>query len=368
MLRLAFHAKLSDDSTTADRSHVPDLQRLIELQQLETTIADAGAESPRIPQRLADADARLAEATQRSSREGAAEGKPGSAPSARERRGPLSGAPHQVQGPAVGGQDEPGIPGAPPRDRDRPARPRRRRRESARADGRSRHALPRTSRRRRPTLAGAAEGNRAPRRSRSPTSWPSSEAALEGARGARSARCAGRAAAGRDLRAGRARAQGHRRQHGHAGRLCSVCHVRLRPQVFQLVRQNDTIIQCDSCQRILYYVPPPPPAEAVTHTRDRSHRSASVESSRADEPTVALRAAAAGRPSPTSTAARAAIPGPAGYGVRIEREDGTIVELKESLGMATNNVAEYRGLLAALRGRARTASDGCTSDPTRCCW
>ncbi len=49
--------------------------------------------------------------------------------------------------------------------------------------------------------------------------------------------------------------------------LCSVCHVRLRPQVFQLVRQNDSIIQCDTCQRILYYVPPPAPAEpAVTHT------------------------------------------------------------------------------------------------------
>ena len=46
--------------------------------------------------------------------------------------------------------------------------------------------------------------------------------------------------------------------------LCSVCHVRLRPQVFQLVRHNDTIIQCDSCQRILYYIPPPPPAEGAT--------------------------------------------------------------------------------------------------------
>jgi ribonuclease HI len=42
-------------------------------------------------------------------------------------------------------------------------------------------------------------------------------------------------------------------------------------------------------------------------------------------------------------------PGPAGYGVRIEQDDGTIVELKESLGVATNNVAEYNGLLAALR-------------------
>ena len=42
-------------------------------------------------------------------------------------------------------------------------------------------------------------------------------------------------------------------------------------------------------------------------------------------------------------------PGPAGYGVRIERADGSVVELKEALGLATNNVAEYRGLLAALR-------------------
>ena len=43
--------------------------------------------------------------------------------------------------------------------------------------------------------------------------------------------------------------------------LCSVCHVRLRPHVFQLVRQNDSIIQCDTCHRILYYVPPPAQAE-----------------------------------------------------------------------------------------------------------
>ena len=42
-------------------------------------------------------------------------------------------------------------------------------------------------------------------------------------------------------------------------------------------------------------------------------------------------------------------PGPAGYGVRIEQLDGTLVEeLSESIGVATNNVAEYRGLLAAL--------------------
>ena len=43
-------------------------------------------------------------------------------------------------------------------------------------------------------------------------------------------------------------------------------------------------------------------------------------------------------------------PGPAGYGVRIEDADGTLVEeLYGPLGIATNNVAEYNGLLAALQ-------------------
>ena len=42
-------------------------------------------------------------------------------------------------------------------------------------------------------------------------------------------------------------------------------------------------------------------------------------------------------------------PGPAGFGVRIERPDATLVdEFSESIGIATNNVAEYRGLIAAL--------------------
>jgi probable phosphoglycerate mutase len=48
-------------------------------------------------------------------------------------------------------------------------------------------------------------------------------------------------------------------------------------------------------------------------------------------------------------------PGPAGYGVRIETDEGTLIEeFSESIGVATNNVAEYRGLLAALEwARAR---------------
>jgi len=42
-------------------------------------------------------------------------------------------------------------------------------------------------------------------------------------------------------------------------------------------------------------------------------------------------------------------PGPAGYGVQIVDDDGAVVaELYEPLGLATNNIAEYRGLLAAL--------------------
>ena len=46
-------------------------------------------------------------------------------------------------------------------------------------------------------------------------------------------------------------------------------------------------------------------------------------------------------------------PGPAGYGVHIEGPDGTVLdELHGGLGIATNNVAEYNGLLAALRWAA----------------
>jgi probable phosphoglycerate mutase len=43
-------------------------------------------------------------------------------------------------------------------------------------------------------------------------------------------------------------------------------------------------------------------------------------------------------------------PGPAGYGVHVEDPDGNVLaELHGGLGVATNNVAEYNGLLAALR-------------------
>jgi ribonuclease HI len=51
-------------------------------------------------------------------------------------------------------------------------------------------------------------------------------------------------------------------------------------------------------------------------------------------------------------------PGPAGFGVRVEDADGTLIEeFAESIGTATNNVAEYRGLLAALEWAKRHGRD-----------
>ena len=39
--------------------------------------------------------------------------------------------------------------------------------------------------------------------------------------------------------------------------ICTICHVRLRPQVFNTILRNDDIMQCDHCQRILFHVPTP---------------------------------------------------------------------------------------------------------------
>ena len=47
----------------------------------------------------------------------------------------------------------------------------------------------------------------------------------------------------------------------HDNQMCSVCRVILRPQVYQDVMKGEEIMYCDSCQRILYFVPPPPKEE-----------------------------------------------------------------------------------------------------------
>src|SRR5687768_2685658 len=46
------------------------------------------------------------------------------------------------------------------------------------------------------------------------------------------------------------------------GERCTICQVRLRPAVFAEVRRNESIVQCDSCNRILYFIPPAPASPA----------------------------------------------------------------------------------------------------------
>lgn len=43
---------------------------------------------------------------------------------------------------------------------------------------------------------------------------------------------------------------------------CTQCHVRLRPQVYNDVRRNESLIQCESCSRILYFVATTAPTTA----------------------------------------------------------------------------------------------------------
>lgn len=42
------------------------------------------------------------------------------------------------------------------------------------------------------------------------------------------------------------------------GETCEACYVRLRPAIAQQIRRNSDIVQCDNCQRILYFQPPQP--------------------------------------------------------------------------------------------------------------
>jgi predicted nucleic acid-binding Zn-ribbon protein len=70
----------------------------------------------------------------------------------------------------------------------------------------------------------------------------------------------------------------------HEDQMCSVCRVILRPQVFQNVMKGAEMVYCDSCQRILYYVPPPPkPEEPTTKKARASAHSAAREQIQPDE-------------------------------------------------------------------------------------
>ena len=47
---------------------------------------------------------------------------------------------------------------------------------------------------------------------------------------------------------------------------CTRCNVRLRPQIYNEVRINESIVTCESCSRILYYVERAPEEESSTGT------------------------------------------------------------------------------------------------------
>jgi ribonuclease HI len=54
-------------------------------------------------------------------------------------------------------------------------------------------------------------------------------------------------------------------------------------------------------------------------------------------------------------------PGPAAYGYVLEAEDGTVLDARgEAIGVATNNVAEYRALIEGLRRAVEVGVDELT--------
>jgi predicted nucleic acid-binding Zn-ribbon protein len=61
--------------------------------------------------------------------------------------------------------------------------------------------------------------------------------------------------------------------------ICSICRVRLRPQVYNTILRNEEIVQCDHCQRVLYFAGVHQRSEAghtaldAAHTREHDHRS-----------------------------------------------------------------------------------------------
>lgn len=50
--------------------------------------------------------------------------------------------------------------------------------------------------------------------------------------------------------------------------LCQACRVRLRPHLYNQLRVGDQIIQCESCVRILYWIPEPKAADGETPAPD----------------------------------------------------------------------------------------------------
>jgi uncharacterized protein len=69
----------------------------------------------------------------------------------------------------------------------------------------------------------------------------------------------------------------------HDNQMCGVCRVILRPQVYQDVMKGEEIIHCDSCQRLLYFVPPPPKEEQPKEQGAKQRRSSAATSDSAEQ-------------------------------------------------------------------------------------
>jgi predicted nucleic acid-binding Zn-ribbon protein len=72
----------------------------------------------------------------------------------------------------------------------------------------------------------------------------------------------------------------------HDNQMCSVCRVILRPQVYQDVMKGEEIIACDSCQRLLYFVPPPPKEEAPKEEAAKNGKTQAQASDTAEQPSL----------------------------------------------------------------------------------
>ena len=230
-----------------------DLTRLIRLQHLETAADEARRKVAEHPARTQALDARLQAARDvRRRHEGPA--RRGKRQTARrgERRRQRADAAREIQGSAARGENQPRVHGNAPRNRDGTKR-----HPHARGSHSRDHAGVRRAECRHQEERGGAQGGRKGDRFR-----------------ARPARCRDGRPAGRDRQndggareARRVDIDRHvlsifeitaKSRKGVAvaeakDGLCIICHVRLRPQVFNEVRKNESIIQCDSCRRILYF-------------------------------------------------------------------------------------------------------------------
>jgi len=59
---------------------------------------------------------------------------------------------------------------------------------------------------------------------------------------------------------------------------CTLCNVRLRPQAYNEVMMNESIVTCESCSRILYYIEPVAAADASSLNSSKPGNGAAAES------------------------------------------------------------------------------------------